>query len=349
MARSHRIDSPGQWHHVMNRGIARRVVFDDQRALRQFLASVARSVHRGELELIAYAILPTHYHLLVRSPKGDLSVAMRRIQNEYVRWYNRDQRRDGPLFRGRFNSKLVFSDRYRFNLVRYIDRNATEARIVGELSRYPFASARDYMRRVGPRWLSRGWVESFVCERSGGRTFRPSDYERVFHAMDDVQARDFELRASAQEDAEQELENLVELAPDQVRVWMQRKARMADGTRADRAPALEPRLVAEAVRATARDQNFDDLLSIGDSARELSALLTAGLVRALCRCRWSDIARLSNTSATSTRRLAARHVELVDSHEPYARWACEAARVAVIRTGPGTLSPYPALHPRRGG
>ena len=57
--------------------------------------------HRtGLLEVHAYSVLTTHYHLLVRSPSGQMAVAMQRVGNRYVRWFNRRARRDGPLFRG---------------------------------------------------------------------------------------------------------------------------------------------------------------------------------------------------------------------------------------------------------
>ena len=92
----------------MNRGLARRTVFETRQDVRAFLARLALCVRRGELEVHAYCVLTTHYHLLVRS-RGKLSEGLRRVQNDYVRWFNRARRRDGPLFRGRFLSKHVGS------------------------------------------------------------------------------------------------------------------------------------------------------------------------------------------------------------------------------------------------
>ena len=63
--------------------------------MRYFLSRVARAVRRGEIEVHSFCIMATHFHLLVRSPTGRLSEAMRRIQNEYVRYFNRKRRRDG--------------------------------------------------------------------------------------------------------------------------------------------------------------------------------------------------------------------------------------------------------------
>ena len=104
MARQPRHDDPGSWHHVMNRALARRSLFETSEDIRFFLACVARAVRRGQIEVHAWCILTTHFHMLVRSPKGELSAAMRRIQNRYVRHFNRKRRRDGTLVRGRYRS-----------------------------------------------------------------------------------------------------------------------------------------------------------------------------------------------------------------------------------------------------
>jgi len=114
----------------MNRGTARRVVFPGRAAIRAFLAALACAVRRGEIEVHVFGLLPTHVHLLVRSPRGRLCEALRRTQNDFVRRTNRRARRDGPMFRGRFKSVAVLSERYHDILVRYIEANPVVARSV---------------------------------------------------------------------------------------------------------------------------------------------------------------------------------------------------------------------------
>ena len=100
MPRSHRQDEPGAWFHVMNRGLARRTTFPDRPSVRMFLSRLAWASRSGRIEVHSYCVLATHYHLLARSPRGELSEALGRAQNLYVRWFNRRARRDGPLFHG---------------------------------------------------------------------------------------------------------------------------------------------------------------------------------------------------------------------------------------------------------
>ena len=64
MVRSDRRDTEGSWHHVVNRGLARRTLFEDRTDYRRFLAWIARASRRGLVEVHAYSLLPNHLHLL---------------------------------------------------------------------------------------------------------------------------------------------------------------------------------------------------------------------------------------------------------------------------------------------
>ena len=94
MPRNPRNDHEGGVFHLTNRGGAKRTTFEVDRDYRYAKSRLAYAVRRGEIEVLAFSFLMTHFHLLVRS-RGRLSEAMRRIQNEYVRYFNRARRRDG--------------------------------------------------------------------------------------------------------------------------------------------------------------------------------------------------------------------------------------------------------------
>ena len=64
MAQRSRRDEPGRRHHVMNRGVAKRVIFPDHAAKIRFIALIACSVRRGEMRVEALAVMDTHFHLL---------------------------------------------------------------------------------------------------------------------------------------------------------------------------------------------------------------------------------------------------------------------------------------------
>ena len=135
MSRPLRLEFPGAWYHVMNRGLARQTVFHDSDCYGAFLDGLADANDRFNLKIHAYCLMGNHYHLLVHTPLGNLSRAMRHINGVYTQRYNRMLGRDGPLFRGRYKAILVDADRYLLSVSRYIHRNSIEMRkpLVAEL------------------------------------------------------------------------------------------------------------------------------------------------------------------------------------------------------------------------
>lgn len=321
MVRKPRNDSPGTWHHAMNRAIARRPIFETREDVRYFLAGVARSVRRGQLEVHAWCVMTTHFHMLVRSPIGELSEAMHRIQNAFTRYFNRKRRRDGPLFRGRFLSNPVESSAYRRILVNYIDANPVRAGLCTDPCRYPWGSARQYVESTGPRWLHRQWVEELVSERSPTGRFDPSSYPRstderqrdVFAHL--VQAR---LESSSTTD---ELDSLLAMAPPAIRAWLRRKAVLADG-----APPPFPCVAATVITdsiAESAIQHGTWIVRPNRAQVDGWSTLHAGLLRGLANESMVGVAHRVKVSAVQAKRLVTRHRELLLTSDLYSNRAAE--------------------------
>ena len=127
MSRPLRIEYPGAWYHVMNRGAGRKNIFRqaDHRELFHDLLMEIRSAYRWEVH--AYCLMDNHYHLLIHTPLGNLGRAMRHLNGVYTQRFNRSVKTDGPLFRGRYKAILVDADNYLLPVSRYIHRNPVEA------------------------------------------------------------------------------------------------------------------------------------------------------------------------------------------------------------------------------
>lgn len=234
----------------MNRGIAKRTMFERREDIEIFLDEVGESTARGEIDVHAYCVMGTHYHMLVRSPCGELAAAMQRVQTEYSRWFNRLRRRDGPLVRGRYAARLVDSMRYRRVVVSYIDRNPISARIVGRAADYPHGSARAYSGLcAGAAWLNRTWIESCVRADLGLERYEPERYDRVFGGLPDSLARVVEARWSSRA-VEDPLDDLVASSSSRIVEWMRRKAKLADGT-VPGLPVIDAVALEEAIRHVA--------------------------------------------------------------------------------------------------
>lgn len=168
MARPLRIEFEGAWYHVLNRGAARRDVFVSDGQRYRFLELLGDLASRFEIETHAYCLMNNHYHLLLHTPRGNLGRGMRHLNGVYTQHFNRDQHRDGPLFRGRYKAILVDADAYLLHLSSYIHRNPIEAGMVDRLEKYRWSSYPDYVGRRKPTpWLYRDMVYSMLGGKAG--------------------------------------------------------------------------------------------------------------------------------------------------------------------------------------
>ena len=154
MARPLRIEYPGAWYHVMNRGRRKEKIFQNEKDYKAFLDVLEQICRLYGFEIHAYALLPNHYHLLIRTPLGNLSRGMRHLNGVYTQKYNKRYNIDGGLFRGRYKSMLVEEDEYLLELVRYIHRNAYKAGLEEDIGQYKWDSHKVYMSENNKqKWL----------------------------------------------------------------------------------------------------------------------------------------------------------------------------------------------------
>ena len=123
MTRPLRIQYPDAYYHVTCRGNERKEIFRDQEDRKEFFRLLARSVDIFEVYLLAYALMPNHFHLLVCTPKGNLSEVMRHFNISYTGAFNRKYLRSGNLYQGRYKAFLIDVDNYLLEVSRYIHLN----------------------------------------------------------------------------------------------------------------------------------------------------------------------------------------------------------------------------------
>ena len=173
MARPIRIEYPGAWYHVMNRGAGRRKIYRDEADYVAFLNLLGDLPGRFNVEVHTYCLMGNHYHLLLHTPEGNLSRAMRHLNGVYTQTYNYLHKTDGPLFRGRFKSILVQADPYLLALSCYIHRNPLEAGMVKKLTQYRWSSYPAYIGKVAsPEWLQREFTYGLMQQRRPYRRYQ---------------------------------------------------------------------------------------------------------------------------------------------------------------------------------
>jgi REP element-mobilizing transposase RayT len=154
MARKPRDDAPGAAHHVMVRGIERRAIFDDDRDREDFLRRLSALVPHLGFRCFAWALMPNHVHLVLRSDRVRISQLMARLGTGYARRFNERHDRVGHLFQNRFRSRRAFDDVDLMGLVLYVTRNPLSGGLVGdarELEHFPWCGLGSLMGRRPPR------------------------------------------------------------------------------------------------------------------------------------------------------------------------------------------------------
>ncbi|MEE9302381.1 MAG: transposase [Thiotrichaceae bacterium] len=169
MVRPLRIEYDNAIYHVMNRGKGKKWIYPDDTYYEDFLKGIEEAHQRFGIEVLAYCLMGNHYHLLIHTPRGNISRAMRHINGVYTQRYNRKKKTDGALFRGRYKSILIDESSYLLQVSRYIHRNPIELKkpLVDDLSDYPWSSYPSYLQnKVSPDWLYRDRIYGSLGKRN---------------------------------------------------------------------------------------------------------------------------------------------------------------------------------------
>lgn len=165
----------------MARGIDRQDIFFTDADREDLLCRLAESVSADDLGIYAWALMPNHLHLLVRTGAGGLSAAMRRLLTGYAVHFNREHRRAGHLFQNRYKSVLVEQDPYMLELVRYVHLNPLRSGTVGslgELDLYPWTGHSALLGNADRPWQP----VDFLLARFGKTAGKARTHYREFVA-----------------------------------------------------------------------------------------------------------------------------------------------------------------------
>jgi REP element-mobilizing transposase RayT len=135
---------PNHYYHLYNRGNDRNAIFFERENYLHFLRLVRRHLTEETLDVLAYCLMPNHYHLLVRCKIEAVSEAMQRLAIAYTKAMNRRYNRVGSLFQGQFQAIEVDRDEYLYHLTRYIHLNPVKAGLVTHPKEWEFSSYLEY-------------------------------------------------------------------------------------------------------------------------------------------------------------------------------------------------------------
>jgi putative transposase len=143
MPRTARVAPGGYVFHVLNRGNERRTIFEAEGDYLAFLRVFGEAVERVPLRILAWCLMPNHWHLVLWPRKdGELGQFMQRLTTTHVRRWRlyRQSVGQGHLYQGTYKSFPVEADDHFYTVCRYVERNPLRANLVRRAQDWPWSS-----------------------------------------------------------------------------------------------------------------------------------------------------------------------------------------------------------------
>lgn len=135
----------GEYYHVYNRGNNNQSIFFERENYLYFLHQLRKYLVTDAVDIVAYCLMPNHYHLLVYLKSDKLSGLMQPFALSYTKAINKRYMRVGSLFQGRFKAAHIDRNEYLLHLSRYIHLNPVAAGLRRRAEDWEFSSYREFI------------------------------------------------------------------------------------------------------------------------------------------------------------------------------------------------------------
>ncbi|MEM7332526.1 MAG: transposase [Chloroflexota bacterium] len=156
---------PGHYYHIYNRGARQLSIFREEENYLYVLRLVKKYLEQLNLSMIAYVLMPNHYHFLVQQ-LGDHNAGLlpQRVFNSYSKAYNKRYDHSGTLFEGRFKAKHVDSDVYLRHLCCYIHANPVKDGFVQDVGEWPYSNYLDWVELRQGKIVDRRFITDMFSD-----------------------------------------------------------------------------------------------------------------------------------------------------------------------------------------
>lgn len=208
----------GAYYHVYNRGVAKQDIFQKRNDYKVFLRLLKEyllpkdhmsleKLHAinprrkpinlyGEVELMAYCLMPNHFHLMVKNlSKTGLSRFMKALSTNYAMYFNHTYERVGPIFQGVYKAVEINNEHYYTWITRYIHRNPTVLLTRDQpLYTYEYSSYPAYLEMWKADWLNSNEISSLYSKINSKSSYQRfvedysdpiSELEPLYLGLDD--------------------------------------------------------------------------------------------------------------------------------------------------------------------
>jgi putative transposase len=151
------------YHHIYNRGVCKQIIFPEMESYNYFLDRLRYYKDKYKIELLAYCLMPNHFHLFVRQMTDEYSISffISSLLNSYTKGINKSFERTGTLFEGKVKSKQIVDETYFRWVIKYILENPVKAGLAVEITDWEFSNARDLLGLRRGNLIDSGKVTSY--------------------------------------------------------------------------------------------------------------------------------------------------------------------------------------------
>lgn len=163
---------PGHYYHLYNRGRSRLPIFHEADNYTFVLRKLKTYLAELQIAIIAYVLMPNHYHFLVRQD-GDKAAGLlvQRIFNSYSKAYNKRFAHSGTLFEGPYDARHVHDEAYLRHLCRYIHANPVKDGLAQHIEEWPYSNYHEWMGLRAGTLVDREFVNDYFPDRNGYKEF----------------------------------------------------------------------------------------------------------------------------------------------------------------------------------
>ncbi len=145
MSRIARNQIKTSFFHNMTQGINKEYIFEENRCKKKYMELLQKEANEFNIDLIAFTIMDNHSHVLLYTENvKNMSLFMKNINGKFAMYYNYINKRVGVVFRNRYKSQPILSERQLINCSKYIFNNPVRAKIVLNPKEYIYSNFRDF-------------------------------------------------------------------------------------------------------------------------------------------------------------------------------------------------------------
>ena len=161
--------APDQIYHIYNRGVDGLEIFARSENYVYFLRKVKRLLGDVQIAVLAYCLMPNHYHFVLRQEdQVPISTFIQRLFQSYTQAFNKEQGRRGPLCEGRFRHVHVDRDEYVVHLCRYVHPNPVAMGLVTQPADWPYSNYLEWIEARPGTLVDRSFIRQYFSA--------PADY-----------------------------------------------------------------------------------------------------------------------------------------------------------------------------